>query len=201
MQPVIDYIVTNWLELTAAILGVIAVILQIRIDSFYWIVSILNVGLYIGVYASQKLYALMILMVYYVVMSVYGWYVWRFGTRHGHKHVGLRITHTHVRSWIYLVIIVNILFLLIAWLLYEYTDSTTPVLDGIITALSFAATWMLARKKIENWLVWLVVDFISIFLYTYQKMYPTLGLYIFLCIMAVIGYFSWRKKMKHGVSV
>ncbi|OFY08549.1 MAG: hypothetical protein A2W93_01520 [Bacteroidetes bacterium GWF2_43_63] len=188
---------TNWFELAAAALGIIAVFLQIRINSFFWIISILNVTMYIWVYASQRLYALMILMVYYVGMSAYGWYTWRFGDKRGNKAYKLRISHTKLRTWIYTVISVFVLFMLIALLLYNFTDSTTPLLDGLVTALSFSATWMLARKKIENWLIWLVVDVISCYLYFSQEMYPTLVLYIFLCVMAVVGYFSWRKKMKH----
>lgn len=198
MNDITGYIAENWLELTAALLGVVAIFLQIRINSFYWVVSILNVALYIWVYVSQKLYALMILMIYYVGMSIYGWIVWRFGDKHGESKHRLRITHTRLRTWIILVIITGISFLVISWVLYSFTDSATPILDGLVTALSFVATWMLARKKIENWLVWLVVDIISCHLYLNQKMYPTLVLYIILCVMAVIGYMAWKNKMKNA---
>lgn len=198
MNEIAGYIAENWLELTAALLGVVAIFLQIRINSFYWVVSILNVALYIWVYISQKLYALMILMIYYVGMSIYGWIVWRFGDKHGESQHRLRITHTRLRTWIILVVLTGVSFLLISWILYRFTDSATPILDGLVTALSFVATWMLARKKIENWLVWLVVDIISCYLYFNQKMYPTLVLYIILCVMAVIGYMAWKNKMKNA---
>ncbi len=196
MNEALNYIASNWFELTAAALGIVAVFLQIRVNSFYWVVSILNVSMYIWVYVSQRLYALMILMIYYVAMSVYGYLKWRFGDKHGSKLLKLRISHTNLRTWIYTVVTVFAFFMIFAWALYKFTDSGTPILDGLVTALSFAATWMLARKKLENWLVWLVADVISCYLYTYQKMYPTLVLYIFLSIMAVIGYYSWKRKMK-----
>ena len=196
MNEALNFIASNWFELTAAALGIVAVFLQIRVNSFYWVVSILNVSMYIWVYVSQRLYALMILMVYYVAMSVYGYYKWCFGDKHSNKLFKLRISHTNLRTWIYMVIAVFALFMIIAWALYEFTDSGTPILDGLVTALSFAATWLLARKKIENWLVWLVADIISCYLYYSQKMYPTLALYIFLSIMALIGYYSWINKMK-----
>lgn len=196
MNDVLNYIVANWFELTAAALGVVALFLQIRINSFYWVVSILNVSMYIWVYVSQHLYALMILMIYYVVMSVYGYYTWRFGDRHGSKLYKLRISHTKLRTWIFTVITVFSLFMIIAWALYTFTDSNMPILDGLVTALSFSATWMLARKKIENWIVWLIADIISCYLYFSQKMYPTLFLYAFLSVMAVIGYYSWKNSMK-----
>ncbi|HPB02149.1 MAG TPA: nicotinamide riboside transporter PnuC [Bacteroidales bacterium] len=196
MSEILNYIVANWFELTAAALGVIAVFLQIRINSSYWVVSILNVSMYIWVYISQQLYALMILMVYYVAMSVYGFYTWRFGARYKNRNHKVKISYTKLRTWIFTIITVFASFMIIAWALYQFTDSRTPILDGLVTALSFSATWMLARKKIENWLVWLVADIISCYLYYSQKMYPTLVLYAFLSVMAVIGYYSWKNKMK-----
>ncbi|KAF5037345.1 Nicotinamide riboside transporter PnuC [anaerobic digester metagenome] len=196
MNDVLNYIVTNWFELTAAALGIVAVFLQIRINSFYWVVSILNVSMYIWVYVSQRLYALMILMIYYVAMSVYGYYKWRFGDKHGSKLYKVRISHTKLRTWIYTVITVFASFMIFSWALFKFTDSGTPILDGLVTALSFAATWMLARKKLENWLVWLIANVISCYLYYSQEMYPTLVLYAFLSIMAAVGYYSWKNKMR-----
>lgn len=197
MNEVLDYIASNWVELTAAALGIIAIFLQIRIHSFYWIVSILNVTMYIWVYASQRLYALMFLMVYYICMSMYGWYKWRFGDRRGTKLHQLKISYINLRTLIFTVLAVFVLFMMIALVLYKFTDSQLPILDGLVTALSFSATWMLARKKIENWVIWLIVDLISCYLYFMQNMYPTLALYVILSVMAVVGYFSWRNKLKH----
>jgi len=196
MNDVLNYIVTNWFELTAAALGIVAVFLQIRINSFYWVVSILNVSMYIWVYVSQRLYALMILMIYYVAMSVYGYYKWRFGDKLGSKLYKVRISHTKLRTWIYTVITVFASFMIFSWALFKFTDSGTPILDGLVTALSFAATWMLARKKLENWLVWLIANVISCYLYYSQEMYPTLVLYAILSIMAAVGYYSWKNKMR-----
>lgn len=196
MNEVLDYLFSNWLEITAAALGIIAVFLQIRINSFYWIVSIANVLLYIGVYMTQRLYALALLMVYYVIMSAYGWYYWRYGSKNGDVSQEYRITTTRLSTWIWIIVTMFVLFMLIAWVLYRFTDSTWPLLDGLVTTLSFSATWMLARKKIENWILWLITNVISCYLYLNQAMYPTLGLYAFLSVMAVIGYFSWKNKMK-----
>jgi nicotinamide mononucleotide transporter len=89
-------------------------------------------------------------------------------------------------------------FISIFFILKTFTNSANPLLDGLVTTLSFSAIWMLANKKIENWIVWFISDMISCGLYIQQKMYPTLALYIVLVIMAVIGFFEWRKNLRHG---
>lgn len=76
-----------------------------------------------------------------------------------------------------------------------FTNSDVPWIDSLATALSFVATWMLARKKIENWLFWIVADVLSIGLYWYKAMYPTLALFIVLVVLAFVGYFRWRKDL------
>ncbi len=198
MNVIVDYFVANYLEIIAAALGVIAVFLQIRINSFYWIISILNVGLYIGVYISEKLYALMLLMVYYILMSIYGWFTWQRGKRGNKQQEELSVSYTNLKTWFYLIIIAAAAFVLVVWVLTHFTDSNTPVLDALVTTLSFVATWMLARKKIENWCVWFVADIISCGLYYTQNMLPTLILYVFLSVMAVIGFYSWKKTLNQS---
>ena len=121
MNDTLNYISTNCFELTAAALGIVAVFLQIRINSFYWVVSILNVSMYIYIYVSQHLYALMILMIYYVVMSVYGYYKWCFGDKKGNKMLKLKISRTNLRTWFYTAVAVLASFMIFAWALNNFT--------------------------------------------------------------------------------
>jgi len=200
MTQFTEYIIANWFELTAAVIGLISIFFQIKQNAWYWGLSLIMVSMYIYVYIQTHLFALMILQVYYLGMSIYGWWTWKFGDKHGNKTYRLRITHTHLRTWIYLVIVTFALFLIITWALWTYLAYESfriPLFDGLVTALSFAATWMLARKKLENWLVWLVADVLSCYLYAVQEMYPTLILFICLSILAVVGYFQWNKDMKN----
>lgn len=196
MQEFFSFLESNWFEILAAVLGIIAVFLQIKQNIFFWIVTVANTLMYIWVYMSQKLYALMFLMVYYIIISLFGIYNWK--RKKGKNHEELKISTIKLKSWLYIALGMLAAFVSIFFVLKTYTNSANPLLDGLVTTLSFSAIWMLANKKIENWIVWFISDIISCGLYIQQKMYPTLALYIVLVIMAVIGFFEWRKILRHG---
>jgi len=82
------------------------------------------------------------------------------------------------------------------YILRRFTDSPIPFWDAFTTSLSIFATWMLARKKIEQWLIWIFVDLVSVGLYLYRGLYPTVFLFLVYAVMAVIGYYEWRKDEK-----
>ena len=187
-----DWIVNNYIEIIAASLGLVAIYLQIKQKIWYWPVSIVLVSLYIIVYIEAKLYADMSLQVYYLVVSFYGWYYWIFGKRED-RTKKLPVKFVSRRLGIGLFIISVLLFIGISQILIYFTDSDLPYWDAFTTALSFVATWMLARKIIENWLVWIIVDAVSVGIYIYKELYPTTVLFTVLTILAVAGYFAWKK--------
>jgi nicotinamide mononucleotide transporter len=88
-----------------------------------------------------------------------------------------------------------IAFVSMAFLLQRYTNTDVPIIDAFVTALSFIATWLLAKKKIENWIVWIVVDFVSVGIYVYKELYATIILFSVLTILAFVGYFQWKKNL------
>lgn len=188
----IEWLSANYIEVIAASLGFIAIYLQIKQKIWYWPVSIILVSLYIIVYIRARLYADMSLQVYYLVISFYGWHHWLFGKRDA-QNDKLAITFASRRLGIILFLISIALFFSIAAVLIHFTDSDLPYWDAFTTALSFVATWMLARKIIENWLVWIIVDAISIGIYIYKELYPTTILFTVLTILAVVGYIAWKK--------
>ncbi|NLL28991.1 MAG: nicotinamide mononucleotide transporter [Bacteroidales bacterium] len=196
MQEFFSFLESNWFEILAAILGIIAVFLQIKQNIFFWIVTVANTLMYIWVYMSQKLYALMFLMIYYIIISLFGIYNWKRKKQKNNEE--LKISTIKLKSWLYIILGMFAAFISIFFILKTFTNSANPLLDGLVTTLSFSAIWMLANKKIENWIVWFISDMISCGLYIQQKMYPTLALYIVLVIMAVIGFFEWRKNLRHG---
>jgi nicotinamide mononucleotide transporter len=121
---------------------------------------------------------------------VYGWIHWS-GGENQHKQLSIRkITRN---TALILGAITLVVFWLIGWLLDRYTDSPVPYWDAFTTAVSFTATWMLARKILEHWILWIVVDAISMGLYLYRGLYPTLILFAVYTTMAVIGYIEWKK--------
>lgn len=195
MNLALDWINHNYFELIAAGLGFVAIFLQIKQNVWYWLVSIIMVSMYIYIYIDAKLYADMSLQVYYLVISFYGWYLWLFGINKNHQHMDLPVSTTSTEMMRLLAIVCIGLFFLISWILVRFTNSDLPYWDAFTTALSFVATWMLARKKIENWLIWIVVDAVSTVMYIYKALYPTAVLFLFLTALAFVGYRSWKKDL------
>jgi nicotinamide mononucleotide transporter len=195
LDVIFSWIGDNYFELIAAGLGFIAIFLQIRQNVWYWMVSIIMVSMYIYIYIDAKLYADMSLQVYYLVISIYGWYMWLFGSTINDHKTSLRVSSTSSRLRVILSLLSIVLFFLIAWFLIHFTNSDLPYWDSFTTSLSFIATWMLARKKIENWLIWIVVDAVSVGIYIYKELYPTAVLFLFLTVLAWVGYRQWQKDL------
>lgn len=192
IELVIDWISTNYFELIAAGLGFIAIFLQIKQNIWYWLVSIIMVSMYIYIYIASKLYADMSLQVYYLIISFYGWYMWLFGNKLNNHRSELKVSRITKEMVAILGIVAMLLFILIAWILITFTNSDLPYWDSFTTALSFVATWMLARKVLENWLIWIVVDAVSVGIYIYKDLYPTAVLFLFLSVLAIVGYKKWK---------
>ncbi len=189
------WIKLHYFELIAAILGLISIYYQIKQKPVYWLISIIVVSMYIVVYIKARLYADMSLQFYYLVVSFYGWYQWVFGKSPARESRGIRVSKTGPKLALNLFVITVLLFFSMAWFLDHFTDSDVPYWDAFTTSLSFVATWMLARKKIENWLVWIVVDAVSVGIYIYKELYPTVVLFAVLTILAFKGYYEWKKEI------
>ncbi|HOB27043.1 MAG TPA: nicotinamide riboside transporter PnuC [Bacteroidales bacterium] len=186
----------HWIEIIAATLGIIAIYFQIKVKPFYWVISLVVSSMYIIVYFSAKLYADMSMQFYYVGMSIYGLYVWLSGNYSSDKKIIHISKIKDLKSWLLIALISALSFFIIGFILKKFTDSNVPWWDSFTTSLSFVATWMLARKKIENWLIWIVVDATSVALYIYKQLYPTTILFIILTLLAIVGYFQWKRELR-----
>lgn len=186
----------HWIEIIAASLGIIAIYFQIKVKPFYWVISLLVSSMYIIIYFLAKLYADMSMQFYYVGMSIYGLYVWLSGNNNSDKKTIPISKIKDLKSWLLIALISALSFFIIGYILKNFTDSNVPWWDSFTTSLSFVATWMLARKKIENWLVWIVVDATSVALYIYKQLYPTTILFIILTLLAIVGYFQWKRELR-----
>ena len=183
----------HYVELIGSILGLAYIFLSIRQSIFTWPVGLATSVLYVYVFFSAKFYADMLLQVYYVGISIYGWYHWLKGNPT--KNANLFVSKMP-KSYYWPVIIVTVLLsLLFIFGLKNYTDSPVPVADSITTALSIVATWMLARKYLEQWLIWVFVDFFSVGLYVWKGLWPTAILFVIYTVMAILGYLSWKKDL------
>jgi len=187
----LDYLQTNWIEIVGAILSLIYLYLSIRQKVSLWFFGIISSVFYIVVFFQTKFYADMSLQFYYVVISIYGWINWKKGVA-GEE---LPATRVAKRMWLRLLLATAVIYVAYYLVLNYYTDSTIPKADSLVGALSIIGTWMLARKYIENWLIWIVADGLCVALYVYKGLYPTAILFVIYTVMSVDGYWQWRKAM------
>jgi nicotinamide mononucleotide transporter len=165
--------------------------LSIREKAGLWIFGFFASLLYIWVFYHSKLYAEISLQFYYLFVSVYGWISWQQKSETTQSKV-LQITTLSKNQYIPYFLGTIGVFLIYYVVLRFLTDSPVPVADSVVGSLSIIATWMLARKKIENWLVWILADAFACGLYFYKGLYPTAILFVVYTVMAVVGYFQWK---------
>lgn len=194
MEQLFLWLAGNYIEILGAILGIIYVLFSIRQNILTWPVGLISSLVYVWVFFDSKLYADMGLQLYYVFISIYGWYEWLHGSKNENQKT-LRISRLNFRLGLLLSVISLLIFMQIWFVLKYYTDSPVPVADALATALSIVATWMLARKILEHWLVWIFVDAFSIGLFVYKELWATVVLFAVYTTMAVIGFIEWRKEI------
>lgn len=184
------------LQIIGTLLGLLYLWLEYKANIWVWIIGAIMPLVHGILYLTSGIYADAAMQLYYVAAGIYGLVVWRRAPKK--KDDGI-IKHTP-RSWIVsLVAVYAVLHVAIYFFLTECTDSRVPVFDSMSTALSIVAMWMLSRKLVEQWLVWLVVDMISVGLYVYKGIPVTAGLYTLYCILAVVGYMRWRRVARESV--
>ena len=197
MELFYSWLGIHYIEVIATILGILGVVYEIKQHVFVWPLGIITALLYIYVYFHARFYADMLLQIYYVPISIYGWWFWIYGRkRKQYKEEKIvPVKRAGKRLIIILSFITIVVTFLMALFLKEFTDSPVPLGDGFTTAGGFVATWMLARKIIEHWFLWIIVDATSMCLYVYKGLYPTTILFLVYTIMAFIGYFEWKKSL------
>ena len=193
----ISWLGAHYVEILGVIFSILYLFFSIRQNILLWPLGIASALLYMVVFYQSKFYADMGLNGYYVVISIYGWILWKRGSREGES--GLPVSRLGKRNAVVLLVITAAAFGIIGMILDRYTDSPVPYWDAFTTAVSFTATWMLARKILENWILWIIVDAVSMGLYLYRGLYPTLLLFAIYTTMAVIGYLKWFRAYKTGM--
>jgi len=193
MNYFIDWGLSHKVELGGTVFGLIYVWFSIRQSLYTWPAGIITSLLYCWVFYDAKIYAGMGLQGYYLIISVYGWWSWSQGGQNNTGGEKLHVTFTDSNLWIKLFIL-NLLLIFVMYFLLGKTDSPIPFGDAFTTSLSIIATWMLARKKIEHWLIWIFVDLASAALYLYRGLYPTVFLFLVYMVMAGIGFYEWHKE-------
>ncbi|HNU76887.1 MAG: nicotinamide riboside transporter PnuC [Prolixibacteraceae bacterium] len=194
LQMTTSWLSDNYIELSGALLGLAYIILSIRQNILTWPAGLLSSLLYIVVFFNAKIYAAMGLQVYYVGMSFYGWYFWLMGRKE--EPAGkVPVTNLTGRQGMIISMVALPIFGLIFLLLRRFTDSPVPFMDSLISTLGIMGTWMLARKILFNWIIWIVSDLCATFLYMSRGLWPTTFLYMVYLSLAVYGYVTWKRSM------
>lgn len=181
------------LQIVGTTLGLIYLWLEYKANIWVWVVSALMAITHGTLYLKSGIYADAAMQLYYLLAAIYGLVVWKHNSK---DEKSGSIKHTPVRWILPLVAVYAVLHVVIYFVLTQFTDSSVPFLDSMSTALCVVATWMLSRKLVEQWLVWLVVDMISVGLYFYKGIPLTALLYTLYCVLAVAGYMRWRRECR-----
>ena len=189
-----ECLLSNKIELLGAILGILYIIFSIRQNILTWPIGIITSLLYIVVFFKSALYAAMGLQVYYVLISIYGWILWLRGKKENSKSL-LPVQLVKKKLWIKIAAVSVIIYAVILFILLNFSDSDVPFMDSLTTSLSIVATWMLAKKYIEHWIIWIFVDIVSSGLYIYKNLWPTVVLFVVYTVMAFIGFTEWKKDL------
>jgi nicotinamide mononucleotide transporter len=185
----------HWLELVSTAFGIVSVYLSARQNIWSWPTAILNVTLSVPVYYAARLYSDMGLQVVYAVLSVYGWYEWLHG---GVNRTELAVSRTPRRLVPTLVAVGVVAAAIVGTIAHRYTDASAPYLDAALTAASLVAQWMMTRKLLENWLVWIAVDIVYVPLLLYKGIPEYAFLYTIFLGLAVAGWVEWRRSLRAG---
>ena len=183
----------GWMEVFGFLTGAACVALLVRQNIWNWPLGIANNLAFIALFYRTGLYADVGLQGFYIAISIYGWWSWLHG---GRDHGALTVTRVRPATAVLLAGSVAGITVALTWLLRRYTNSTVPVLDSLITALSLVAQFMMTRKWIENWLVWLTANCISVGLLIYKGLYVTSALYLVYQVLCVTGLLEWRRALK-----
>ena len=182
-----------FLQIVGTSLGLLYLWLEYKANIWVWVIGAIMPMVHGVLYLHSGIYADAAMQLYYVAAGVYGLCVWK---RHsGDKKEG-RIKHTPYGWVLPLITTYAVLHCLLYFVLDRFTDSVVPFFDSMSTALSIVAMWMLSRKLVEQWLVWLVVDAISVGLYLYKGIPITGCLYLVYCVLAVMGYVRWMREAR-----
>lgn len=193
MHPVLIWFGANWFELAAAILTLYSIWLATKENIWYYPTGVVALVMYTWLFFQAKLYAESLLQVICLILMLYGWYEWLHG---GTQKTELPVTRTPAWAWAAGAISGVAGSALVIWLQFRFTDNPNPFVDSSLMVWSLVAQWMTARKWLENWVLWIVINTISTPLYVVRELWITAILYVGLWILAFKGYVEWRRSMR-----
>lgn len=186
----------TWLEGIAVFFGVASVYYSMKENIWVYPTGIISTLIYVWICLQVGLYADMGINAYYFSMSIYGWYVWSRPTNEGKA---LPVTWLNRKGIVESVLLFLISYTVLAFVLLHFTDSDVPFIDSFTTASAFVGMYLMAKKKVENWIAWIITDLVSVPLYFYKGLILTSFQFLFFTVLAVMGLIAWiRSARKHA---
>jgi nicotinamide mononucleotide transporter len=183
----------TWLEAVAVVFGIASVFYSMREHIWVYPTGIVSTLIYVWICLQYKLYADMGINAYYFSMSIFGWYVWTH-PKEGQKV--LPVTWLKPSGWAISIGIFLASYLTLYLVLSRFTDSDVPYWDSFTTASAFVGMWLMAKKKVENWIAWIITDLVSVPLYFHKGLILTSFQFLFFTILATLGLIAWIKSAK-----
>lgn len=178
-------------EIVAAAFGIVSVFLSTRQNIWSWPTSLVNVSMYTVIFLQQKLYGLMAIQVFFAAVSIYGWYEWLHG---GVAKTELKVSRTSPRLAAILVAVGGLGWVGL-YLVLRATNDAAPLLDAFFFAVSLVAQWMMARKLLECWPIWVAINCISVPFFLVRQNYATAAQYAVFLVLAFMGWRHWRASL------
>ena len=185
-------------ELVAVILAVAYLLLAIRENIWCWLCAGISTAIYVVIFVDARLYMESLLNVFYFGMAIYGWWMWRQGSVDGGDRP---VVQWPLQSHAFAIGGILVASLVVGFGLDRFTDAAFPYIDSMTTFASFWATFLVARKVLENWWYWLVIDAVSIFIYLNRDLQLTAALFLLYLIMIPFGLYSWSRSLRSQQAV
>jgi nicotinamide mononucleotide transporter len=189
----ITFLADHWLDIVTTVLGLAYILLEYKASVWMWLVGFMMQALGIVLYYQKGLYADCGMEFYYLSMTVYGYWKW---VRGSVSKESLPISHFPKRLVLPWLLLIAAVWGIIYWFLITFTNSNVPLADSFTTALSIVGIWALAHKYLEQWFIWIAVDVVTCALYFYKDIPFKASLYGLYVVIAVFGYFKWKKLMQ-----
>jgi nicotinamide mononucleotide transporter len=178
----------SWIEIGAVVFAIAYLVLVIRQNVLCWPAALVSVTLSLVLFYDARLYMQTVLQVFYIAMAVYGWYQWRRG---GAEHRGVRIRRWSMRAHAISIGATALATVVFGFALEAYLDAALPFVDSFTTVGALVATYMVAKKVLENWIYWFVIDSVSIYLYLARGLNLYALLFVLYLVLVIIGFRRW----------
>ena len=181
------------LEIVATLAGIACVYLQTREKIIAWPFGILSVTLYVYIFFSSKLYSDTILHIIYIALNVYGWWYWS-GKKHDEAQKPIKL----LKSTTFIGWMIGVLIGTAVWgfAMHKMTDADLVYVDAFTTVGSLCAQFLLARKVLQNWIIWIIVDIVAVNVYIYKGLYFTSFMFFVFLLLCIKGFLDWRKHIR-----